>query len=72
MKAPALLEHLFGNHQYCGEWCGLKMASKVNMVYVSPEGYLYKENNKVMYEQLKMITTKYGSPFFYETEHAPI
>ena len=36
MNAQAPFEHLFRNHQYCGELGGPKKASKINMIYVSP------------------------------------
>ena len=63
-KGP--LEHLFDNHQGCGQWCGAKKAEEVGKKYINPLGFLCKQKNALAYTQLKEITEKYGSPFFLE------
>ena len=36
-KMLAPLEHLFDNHQYCGDWCYAKKAKEENLLYIADE-----------------------------------
>ena len=65
--AQAPLEHLFNNHTFCGNWCAAKQVETMKeKVYEHPEGFLSKEkeNDLKIYQSLKEITCKYGSPIY--------
>ena len=66
-NANALLEHMFGNHEYCKqELCNALKASLQNKPYKHPDGFCTRstaEGDK-MYQQLGEITWKYGNSFF--------
>ena len=58
-----VVEHVFNNHCYCGDWCDAKKALAEGKSYIHPQGWLswsVPEEQKI-YRQLTEITEKYGS-----------
>ena len=66
LMAKAVVEHMFNNHAYCGEWCLARKAKEEKKVYVPPTGWLScdVEREKKIHEQLSAIVDVYGGPFY--------
>ena len=66
--AKAVLQHVFNNHQHCGDWCLAKKAEEEGKQYSHPEGWLSREDpvGSKIYDDLLPITTKYGSEHYLE------
>ena len=61
-KANAILEHIFDNHLYCGDWCYAKRAAAAKESYTPPPNrpFYCKKKNAKMYGQLKDILNKFN------------
>lgn len=64
--AKVIVNHLYNDHQYCGDWCQAVQATKKGKVYVNPRGWLSKHDEKgqKLYSQISDVTKKYGNEFY--------
>ena len=69
--AKAVLQHIYNNHEFCGEWCDAKKALTEKKPYSHPEGWLSRKDpeQEKMYHQVLAVTEKYGSHSYLEQSH---
>ena len=62
------MEHLFNNHIYCGDWCGVNRTEQNGKIYENPLGFFSKSNDRQanIYTDLNKVTEKYGFAFYLE------
>ena len=73
-SAKAVLEHMFGNHECCCvSFCDAKKAQLEGKPYHHEAGFCTRgtPEGEKMYQQILVITSKYGNAFFLRQSQHP-